>query len=229
MIGAAIGLIGVISLVVFFPAAEQISPASPIVVVVFAGLNAVWAALWCVRPWPTRRQSRVFVITSDIGIAGVALIGSNWIMGLFVLNCFALVSVYLVFFDGPKSPTLHTILLLLTTMIFIVLTSARSDTDSGVLTGTTLGAVIPVTTTPLGIQLGIRTLRIDANESATDPVTGNRPGCPRRFETAWTSDLFESLTRITTARNGRGRSGGRHGRLPVRTSNAEQAMSTTRW
>lgn len=101
MIGTGIGLISILTMVVLFPSVENAPPFSTVVEVIFAAQNAFWAVVWCARPWPTVRQSRVFVISSDIGIAAIALTGSNWLMGLFALNCFALISIYLMFFDGP--------------------------------------------------------------------------------------------------------------------------------
>jgi diguanylate cyclase (GGDEF)-like protein len=188
MIGVGIGLISIITLVVLLPAVEHAPPAAGVVVVLFAGLNAVWAVVWCSRPWPTLRQSRVFIVSSDIGIAAVGLAGSTWLTGLFALNCFAFISVYLMFFDGPKALSLHTLLILATTVIFIALAGVDGAVDGGAVAGRILGAVIPVTATPLGIQFGIRTLRKDANSSATDPLTGllNRRGLHLHF-----GDLLE--------------------------------------
>ncbi|WP_245906353.1 GGDEF domain-containing protein [Mycolicibacterium palauense] len=193
MIGVGIGLISIITLVVLLPAVQPASMHPKIVVALFAVLNAYWAVVWCTRPWPTRRQSRAFIIASDLGIAAVGLTGSSWLMGLFALNCFALISVYLMFFDGPKALTLHTLLILATTVAFITLASA-DDVVGGAFTGRILGAVVPVIATPLGIQFGIRTLRNDANASATDPLTGllNRRGLHLHF-----SDLLEHGSRAT--------------------------------
>lgn len=109
-------------------------------------------------------------------------------MGLFALNCFALISVYLMFFDGPKALTLHTGLILVATVAFIALASL-DEALSGALAGRILGAVIPVIATPLGIQFGIRMLRTDANKSSIDALTGllNRRGLYLHF-----GDLLES-------------------------------------
>lgn len=182
MIGAGIGLISIITVAGLLPAVEPALTTPKVVVVIFAVVNTFWAVMWCVRPWPTRRQSRAFIVTSDVGIAAVALTGSSWLMGLFALNCFALISVYLMFFDGPKALTLHTIFILATTVAFIALASADHALGEAV-AGRILGAVVPVIATPLGIQFGIRTLRNDANESAIDPLTGllNRRGLHLHF------------------------------------------------
>lgn len=182
MIGAGIGLISIITVAVLLPAVDPASTPSKVVVIAFAALNTFWAVFWCFRPWPTRRQSRAFIVSSDISIAAVGLTGSSWLLGLFALNCFALISVYLMFFDGPKALTLHTALILLTTVAFIALASVDGAVG-GAFAGRILGAVIPVIATPLGIQFGIRTLRNDANESSIDPLTGllNRRGLNLHF------------------------------------------------
>lgn len=188
MIGAGIGLISIITVAGLLPAVEPASTPQQVVLITFATVNTFWAVMWCVRPWPTRRQSRAFVISSDIGIAAIGLTGSSWLMGLFALNCFALISVYLMFFDGPKALTLHTGLILVATVAFIALASL-DEALSGALAGRILGAVIPVIATPLGIQFGIRMLRTDANKSSIDALTGllNRRGLYLHF-----GDLLES-------------------------------------
>lgn len=184
LIGVGIGVIAVIAMAVLFPAAQQTSRAAEIVVILFVAMTAAWSGVWCVRPWPTRHRSRAFIISADVGIAALALIGSTWLMGLFALNCFALISVYLMFFDGPRALALHTVLISLTAIVFIALMSANGAAGDSIFAGRVLGAMIPVTITPLGIQFGIRTLRNDANESATDPLTGllNRRGLHLHFD-----------------------------------------------
>jgi len=176
MIGAGIGLTAVVSVAMLLPTS---SAPSQIVVVLFAALNVFWALSWCTRPWPSLRRSRMFITSADIGITMLALIDSHWLTGLFALNFFALISVYLVFFDGPKALALHSALILLTTLSFIALTGAHNGlgSDSWAVVGI-LGAVVPVVSTSLGVQFGIHTLRMDAIESSTDPLTGalNRRG-----------------------------------------------------
>lgn len=182
MIGAGIGLISIITAAGLLPAVESASTPQQVVLITFAAVNTFWAVMWCVRPWPARRQSRAFIISSDIGIAAIGLTGSNWLMGLFALNCFALISVYLMFFDGPKILALHTGLIVATTVAFIALASV-DEPLSGASAGRILGAVIPVIATPLGIHFGIRMLRTDANESSIDALTGllNRRGLYLHF------------------------------------------------
>ena len=178
MIGLGTGLISVISLVLLLPSTGSDTLAPRVVVAMFAVLTICWAWVWCRRPWPSRRMSLAFVVSSDVGIAAVALQDTNWLTGLFGFNAFALISVYLMFFDGPKVLARHALWILGTTTAFAVQFGTGAQFDEVVFTAKTLAAVAPVIATPLGIQFGIWALRNDANESVTDPLTGllNRRG-----------------------------------------------------
>lgn len=178
LIGAGIGLMALISLAVLLPSAGRTSSASHVGIGLFLALTTVWAVLWCTRTWPSHRMSRAFVVSADFGIVMVALVGPTWSAGLFALNCFALVSAYLMFFDGAKALTLHTALIVAATTAFIAQVPVGDYVTRTSLAATILGAVLPTILTPLGIQLGIWILRRDANESVTDPLTGllNRRG-----------------------------------------------------
>lgn len=168
--------VAVISQVVLLPSADTL--ASRVAAVAFAALAISWGCVWVFRPWPSRVMSLLFVISVDIGIAAVALLDASWLTGLFGFNAFSLISVYLMFFDGPKVLAWHSVWMLISTMAFAVRFSLDAQVDGGVLTAQTFAAMVPVLASPLGIQLGIWTLRNDANESVTDPLTGllNRRG-----------------------------------------------------
>lgn len=176
LIGLGTGLNAVLSLVLLLPFAGSL--ASHFAVAVFAVLQIFWAWVFCCRPWPTRRMSLAFVISADIAIAAVALVDANWLLGLFGFNAFAMISVYLMFFDGPKVLAGHMVWILLSTTAFAARVAAHANFDRFEFTASTLAAVVPVVATPLGIQLGIWAMRNDANESVTDPLTGllNRRG-----------------------------------------------------
>ncbi|KWX62490.1 GGDEF domain-containing protein [Mycobacterium sp. NAZ190054] len=178
MIGLGIGLIAVISMAILPPWVDSTSLASAVVVALFAVLTLFWAGVWCFRPWPSRSMSLAFVVSCDIGIALVALHDPTWLSGLFGFNTFALISVYLLFFDGPKVLALHILWILMSTTVFAVRVAPEVDVHGAAFAASTLAAVAPVVVTPLGIQLGVWNLRNDANESVTDPLTGllNRRG-----------------------------------------------------
>lgn len=176
LIGMGTGLNALISLVILLPSAH--GRASQTAVALFAVLQIFWAWVWCCRPWPSRRTSLAFVISADVGIAAVALVHPSWLLGLFGLNAFAMISVYLLFFDGPKVLAGHIVWTLLTTTAFALHAGAHTHYGMIAFTASTLAAVAPVAATPLGIQLGISAMRNDANESVADPLTGllNRRG-----------------------------------------------------
>ena len=123
-------------------------------------------------------MSLAYVVSADVGIAAVALQDTNWLTGLFGFNAFALISVYLMFFDGPKVLASHALWILGSTTAFAVQFGTGAQFDEVVFTAKTLAAVAPVVATPLGIQFGIWAMRNEANESVTDPLTGllNRRG-----------------------------------------------------
>jgi len=176
LIGLGTGFNGILSFVILLPSAHN--PVSQIVVTLFALLQLGWGWVWCRRPWPSRRMSLAFVISADIGIAAVAVSDSSWLLGLFGFNAFAMISVYLMFFDGPKTLVAHLLWILASTAGFAIRVSVAGNLDVLEFTVKTLVAVAPVVATPLGIQLGIWALRNEANDSVTDPLTGllNRRG-----------------------------------------------------
>ncbi|MCV7357396.1 diguanylate cyclase [Mycolicibacterium fluoranthenivorans] len=183
LIGTGSGLMALIALAVLLPGAGRTSSSAHVALGLFVALASGWAVVWCTRAWPSQRMSRAFVLSADLGITMVALVGPTWSSGLFALNCFALVSAYLSFFDGAKALTLHTALILAATTSFITQLSVDDHLTRASLAATILGAALPTILTPLGIQLGICTLRRDANESVTDPLTGllNRRGLHLHF------------------------------------------------
>ncbi|TFV59527.1 GGDEF domain-containing protein [Mycobacterium sp. PS03-16] len=182
LIGLGTGLNAVLSLAILLPFAD--TPASRVVVALFAALQFGWAWAWCTRPWPSRRTSLAFVVSADIGIAAVAVVDASWLLGLFGFNAFAMISVYLMFFDGPKVMAAHALWILLATTGFAVQAGAAAGFDALTFTASTLAAVAPVVATPLGVQLGIWAMRNDANVSVTDPLTGllNRRGLHLHIE-----------------------------------------------
>jgi diguanylate cyclase (GGDEF)-like protein len=176
LIGLGTAFNGVLSLAILMPYAG--SRTSAVVVAMFAALQIMWGWIWCTRPWPPRWVSLAFVISADIGIAAVAVVDASWLLGLFGFNAFSMISVYLMFFDGPKALANHSIWILASTTAFAVRAASQANFGTLTFTASTLTAVAPVVATPLGIQFGIWALRNDANESVTDPLTGllNRRG-----------------------------------------------------
>lgn len=192
LIGFGTGVVAVISLSVLVPTtAAPHALTSTLIVATFAAVTLFWAIVWCCRPWPSRRVSAAFVITSDIGIATVTIHHATWLTGMFGLNALALISVYLMYFGGPKALVLHSAGIAVVATGFAVAVAA-GDPDLAV---KILAAVVPLIATPVGVQFGIWTLRNDANESVSDPLTGllNRRGLNLHFDEL----LCDGLTKAT--------------------------------
>jgi diguanylate cyclase (GGDEF)-like protein len=183
LIGVGTGLDIVIALAIHRAGLDSDGLASHAGVAFFVVASMFWVIVWCFRPWPSRTLSLAFVVSSDIGIAVMALQNPTWLIGLFGFSAFALISVYLLFFDGPKALALHVVWVLVSTALFAVQVGNGMPYDGYVFAAYTLAAVCPVVAAPLGIQFGIWSLRNDANESVTDPLTGllNRRGLHLHF------------------------------------------------
>jgi diguanylate cyclase (GGDEF)-like protein len=176
LIGLGTGLDAVICAVILLPSASGI--ASRIAVAVFVALQVFWAWVWCFRSWPSRWMSLAFVISADIAITVMVLLDPSWVLGSFGFSFFTMLSVFLIFFDGPKALAGHIVWILVTTAAFAAQIAATAQLDVVDFTAKTLASVALVVGTPLGIQAAIWALRNDANESVTDPLTGllNRRG-----------------------------------------------------
>ncbi|WP_019973491.1 GGDEF domain-containing protein [Mycobacterium sp. 141] len=181
-ISGIVGCVSIFAMILLLPVAAA-SPASMTIVFLFAGGGLFWSVMWWARPWPTHWQSRAFIASADLGIAAVALMSSNWILGLFAYHCFALVSVYLMFLDGPKALAAHNAVVLTALLIFIVLNIGEGRIADRTSAGIIFAAAIPIAAVTVVLMVGIQLLRNDANKSTTDPMTGllNRRGLYLHF------------------------------------------------
>jgi diguanylate cyclase (GGDEF)-like protein len=182
LIGLGTGLDAVISAAILLPSAS--TAASQLAVAVFVALQAFWAWMWVCRQWPSRRMSLAFVISADVAITVMVLLDANWVLASFGFSFFTMLSVYLIFFDGPKALAGHVLWILATVAAFAVHVAAEAQLDVIEFTAKTVVSVALVVGTPLGIQAAIWALRNDANESVTDPLTGllNRRGLHAQVE-----------------------------------------------
>ena len=182
-IGLGNGMNAAIPLVLLLPTLAADRPAARIATVVFAVMMCFWAWQWCLRPWPSRGMSIGFIVSCDIGIAVVALQDPNWLTGFWGFNAFAQISVYLLFFDGPKLFAVHGAWILATATAFAVRISADAHVGAAVMISRLLAVVVPAVAATMGIQLGLWDLRNDANYSLADPLTGllNRRGLHLHF------------------------------------------------
>lgn len=196
LVGACAALLAVISLVI------QLSPAGPhttpsrAVACVFAASAIGWAMVWWFGRWPSRRTSVIFIIYADVGITTVALLDSDRLAGFFGLNALLLISVYVQFFEGPKSLALHTLWVLGVTGVFAVMIGVGPHGDPYLAAAKTLAAVGSFVVLPAVVQFGIWVLRNDANDSVTDQLTGllNRRGLNLRIDGLLAAHRDESVT-----------------------------------
>lgn len=189
LIGLGTGLNAVISAVVLLPSATN--SGSRFAVAVFVALQLFWAWVWCRGPWPPRWASGAFVATADIAITVMVLLDASWATGLFGLSFYTMLSVYLIFFEGPKALVAHITWILATTAALAIRIGIAAQFDVAGFAAMTLLPVALIVGTPLGVQAAIWALRKDANESISDPLTGllNRRGLHMQF-----ADLLHNVT-----------------------------------
>lgn len=197
LIGLCAAVLAAIPLII------QLSPAGPsgdlprAISTGIAATTIIWAVIWWFRPWPSRRISTVFIINSDIAITIVTALDSNRLAGLFGLNALTLVSVYVMFFHGPKLLALHTLWVVLSIAFFAIVIIVEHH-DPMLAVAKTLAAVASMVLTPLAIQFGIWVLRNEANEGIIDQLTGvlNRRGLDRLLGEFLTGNSPSSASRL---------------------------------
>ena len=185
MIVVGLALFALIATGLAFLARDADMPTAAIMVL-FAALTAYWSIAWWRNPWPSRRRSATFVVSLDSTIVLLLVMSTDWETGIYGLSCFALLAIYLMFFDGAKALAAHTVWMVIAAVDLVVdqLVVAHADTQLTAIL--VLLATLPVLVSPLGIQLSIWALRGDADASVHDPLTGllNRRGLQLQL-TAW--------------------------------------------
>ncbi|WP_328362853.1 diguanylate cyclase [Mycobacterium sp. NBC_00419] len=176
LIGLGTGLDAVLSAAILLPSASTI--ASRVAVAFFVAVQAFWSWVWCFRTWPSRRMSVLFVFSADFAITTMVWLDANWVLASFGLAFFSMLSVYLVFFDGPKVLAGHIFWAFITTAVFVARIGIEAQVEVVELAATALVPLALVLGTPLGVQSAIWALRHDAEKSVIDPLTGllNRRG-----------------------------------------------------
>lgn len=177
LVGGALLALGLVIAVAQFSVSAPPTHFARVLSIGLAVSLFVWAVVWWVGPWPSRRVSRFVLVYLDVGVLVTSLVNIRGLAGVFALSAMILVSFYIVFFDGPKIIVLHTIWITIAMVLISVQIAAEVNGDvpliiARALAGTAL-AVAPVTT-----QFGIWVLRNDANEAEIDSLTGllNRRG-----------------------------------------------------
>lgn len=153
------------------------SAAFHVVAAVICVVSTTWAIAWWVRPVPSRRWSIAFLVYCDLNIAVVALLVSDFAAGVLVLSFLILMSLYAVYWDGPKVLIAHSIWMIVVISAFCVQHLRTADVDP-LLAAMMLLVCAGFVVSPPGIQFGVWVLLNEATESLTDPLTGvlNRRG-----------------------------------------------------
>ncbi|WP_245819694.1 GGDEF domain-containing protein [Rhodococcoides yunnanense] len=169
------GLAAVTAYLTFVPPRSQLST-----LVIFVGATSAFlvGALWLRGPWPSERQSLLFVVYADIGTT-LALLSYGSIEVSFP-GCVLLATtgVYVQVFHGPRVLVAHLAwsAVTVTTLLALILHSPSEDHG---LTWSQLVVFLPVMfSTPVFLQSVLLNLRIDAHGAMFDPLTGlhNRRG-----------------------------------------------------
>ncbi len=176
LIGLGTGFDAVLSAAILLPSASTI--ASRVAVAFFVALQVFWSWVWCYRPWPSRRVSLMFVFSADLAITAMVSLDPNWVLCAFGLSFVSMLSVYLVFFDGPKVLVGHILWAFVTIAAFVMQIGIEAQVDVVEFAVMALVPLALVLVTPLGVQSAIWALRNDADKSVIDPLTGllNRRG-----------------------------------------------------
>lgn len=177
LVGLGVGMVGLITVVAQFSVVDTGGVPDRVASMVFAASTFVWSWVWWLGRWPSHRASYAMIVNVDIGVTVVTLLNQKVLAGTFLLSALTLVSFYLIFFDGPRILALHSLWVL----VSITAVAAEIATDVGgdlVLAFVKLTAGGALAVAPAAAHFGIWALRNEANEAATDPLTGllNRRG-----------------------------------------------------
>jgi diguanylate cyclase (GGDEF)-like protein len=154
-----------------------------IVVVTVIVLGIAWAVRWNVADWPSFRESIAFLAFSDIAITLVCFLDSNTLAGLSGAGLLVLLGTYATFLLGPRVLVAHvawcafSIALLSVRVVLDPAFDLAIGAAKAVML-TVVGVVVPLT-----IELGVHLIRVDADMSLFDPLTGlsNRRGLEARL------------------------------------------------
>lgn len=160
------------------------SPAGPhgvigkSIVAASAVTGGIFAARWAISGWPTRKMSILFVACADVGITTVSWQYSDRFVGMYGINSLVLISLYVVFFHGPRMLAAHSVWVLMSATLFAIAVGTGPDGDPAMAIAQTLASLVIIVAAPPALQIGFWMVRSDADSSLVDSLTGllNRRG-----------------------------------------------------
>ncbi|MGJ6126917.1 GGDEF domain-containing protein [Mycolicibacterium sp. Y3] len=177
LVGASVMMVAVISTIIQFTPAGPGTLLSRVLAAGVAVGAAGWALRWWLGAWPGKVTSRVFIVCADVGMLILAIVNTDASVVGFAATVLALLSFYLMFFEGPKLLAVHAIWVVGTVVLLAV--NVMVDTGGDIaLAAVKVIVGVGLACVPVAIQFGIWTLQNEANESLIDPLTGllNRRG-----------------------------------------------------
>lgn len=171
MMAAILLTLGSVPILMLWTPAAPTSPSGRALSVIVSFLCFVMATVWLVR-WPTRWQSVVFTVVSNICIAVGCLVWAQPEAGLLGSTAFAALAGYVAFFHSSYYLTL----VLATATATSVICAVRVADSAGTVLAVAqlLILAVGILAVPFSGQVLVHLLGDDALKSHTDPLTGLR-------------------------------------------------------
>jgi diguanylate cyclase (GGDEF)-like protein len=140
--------------------------------------SAVMATLWLAR-WPTRGQSKLFVVAASVCIAALCLAQSYPGSGVQTCVAFAVLAGYVAFFHSSR--LLAYTLAVATATAVVCSLRVSAHVDVALASSRLIVLFVSILAVPFSAQVLVNILSVDALKSDTDPLTGlpNRRGFHR--------------------------------------------------
>ena len=170
--------LGTVAIVMLFTPAGPHGVIGKTIVGGSAVTGGIFAARWAIHGWPSRRMSILFVTGADVGITTVSWQYSDRFVGMYGLNSLVLISLYVVFFHGPRMLAAHTAWVLASAALFAIAVGTGPDGDPALAVAQTIASLVIIVAAPPALQIGFWMVRSDADNSLVDSLTGllNRRG-----------------------------------------------------
>ncbi|MGB6181684.1 MAG: GGDEF domain-containing protein [Rhodococcus sp. (in: high G+C Gram-positive bacteria)] len=153
-----------------------------VVVICIAG-GIGWTVRWNVSRWPSFRESIAFLVFADIAITVVCFLDSNSLAGLSGAGLLVLLGTYATFLLGPRVLYAHVVWCCVSIAILAGRVAMDPQFDLAIAAAKSIMLFVVGAAVPVLIELGVHLIRVDADMSITDPLTGlsNRRGLERRL------------------------------------------------